>query len=162
MRSIGNLDRHTRKVVERVNERRNELGLTQESLAQSAGVSVSALRSKLLYRTGAAPDFSMLGGVSVALGWDARYLPGLWSGEYDFDTDPLQLDAAKPVAEARNNWRSPPATPGTREAALEKKVRVQGAKIRMLEGRLAEQERQVGMLTARLDELTVMPRKQAV
>jgi len=99
MRTIGNLDRHTRKVVERVNERRTELGLTQESLAQRAGVSVSALRSRLLYRTGAAPDFSMLGSVSVALEWDARYLPGLWNGEYDIDTDPCHLDAVKPVAE---------------------------------------------------------------
>lgn len=153
MRSASDLDRHTKKVAEKIQGRREELGLTQDALAHKAGVSVGALRSKLLYRTGAAPDYSMLGSVSVALGWDARYLPGLWSREYDFDTDPLELDA--PPAPERKTWRTPATTPGTREAELEKKVRVQGAKIRILETQLAE-------LSARLDALTGAPQRRAV
>jgi hypothetical protein len=138
MRSEASLDRRTKEIVKRVNERRNELGLTHEGLAAMAGLNVGALRSKLFYRTGAAPDFRMLGSVSVALGWDVHYLPGLWSGEYDFDTDPLNPVDEKPVAEPRKTWRSPDVTPSTREEALAKTVRVQGAKIRKLEGDLAE------------------------
>jgi hypothetical protein len=150
-RGNGDLDRRTEKIAELVNDRRAELGLTHESLAHSAGLKVSALRSKLFYRTGAPPDIRMLGSLSVALGWEARYLPGLWTGEFDFDADPLELDAPPPAKRAKP-WST---TPGTRDAALEKTVRVQGAKIRILEDRLAE-------VTARLDELAGVSRKHAV
>lgn len=155
MRTIGDLDRRTAEIAERVNRRRDELGLTHDSLAAKAGIKVSALRSKLLYQTGAPPDFTMLGSISVALGWDARYLPGLWSGDYEFDADPLELDAAPRTERRKQPWRTPDVTPGTREAAMEKALRVQGAKIQML-------QEQVAALTARLDELTSVPRKRAV
>jgi transcriptional regulator with XRE-family HTH domain len=145
MRSEASLDRRTKEIVKRVNERREEVGLTQEGLAAKAGLNVSALRSKLLYRTGAAPDLTMLGSISVALGWHVEYLPGLWDGDYDFDTDPFNPEEEKP--EPRKTWHSPELTPSTREAALEKTVRVQGAKIRTLEAGLAE-------LRSIVDELT--------
>jgi hypothetical protein len=153
MRSEASLDRRAKEIVKRVNERRKELGLTHEGLAAMAGVNVGALRSKLFYRTGAAPDFRMLGSVSVALGWDVHYLPGLWSGDYHIDTDPFNPVEVKPATEPRKTWH---ATPSTREAALEKTVRVQGAKIRILEAGLAE-------LRSIVDELTGnAQRKRAV
>jgi hypothetical protein len=156
MLSEASLDRRTKEIVKRVNERRNELGLTHERLAAKADVNVGALRSKLFYRTGAAPDFRMLGSVSVALGWDVKYLPGLWSGEYDFDTDPFNPEEEKPAAQPRKTWHSPEVTPSTREEALAKTVRVQGAKIRMLEAGLAE-------LRSIVDELAGgVPRRRAV
>jgi hypothetical protein len=154
MRSEASLDRRTKEIVKRVNERRKELGLTHDGLAAMAGLNVGALRSKLFYQTGAAPDFNMLGSVSVALGWDVHYLPGLWSGEYDFDTDPFNPVEEKP--EPRKTWRSPEVTPSTREAVLEKTVRVQGAKIRRLEADLAE-------LRSMVEELAGgVPRRRAV
>lgn len=156
MCSAGSLDRHTVKVVEHINRRRAELGLTHEALAQRAGISVSALRSRMLYRTGAAPDSGMLGSVSVALGWDVRYLPGLWNGEYGFDTDPFEPDAVTPETPEKPEKPKPwPVTPGTRVAALEKRVRVQGVKIRKLEAGLAA-------LSARLDEITGTPQRRAI
>lgn len=154
-RGNGDLDRRTEKIAQLVNDRRNELGLTHETLAERADIKVSALRSKLFYRTGAPPDTRMLGSLSVALGWDVRYLPGLWTGEFDFDADPLELDAEPPAAKRPKPYRTPDVTPGTREAALEKTVRVQGAQIRILQSQLAD-------VIARLDELAGMPRKQAV
>jgi hypothetical protein len=146
MRSEASLDRRTKEIVKRVNERRKELGLTHEGLAAMAGLNVGALRSKLFYRTGAAPDFRMLGSVSVALGWDVHYLPGIWSGEYDFDTDPFNPVDEKPVVEPRKTWHSPEVTPSTREEALQKTVRVQGAKIRKLEADMADLRSMVGEL----------------
>jgi transcriptional regulator with XRE-family HTH domain len=143
----GDTDRRTKDIVKRVNERRNELGLTQDHLAALAGLNVGALRSKLFYRTGAEPDLGFLGSVSVALGWHVEYLPGLWSGKYDLDTDPFDPAEEKPAVEPRKNWHSPQVTPSTREERLEKTVRVQGAQIRLLQDSVAELRSMVEELT---------------
>jgi len=126
--------------------------MTQERLAQTVGLETSALRSKLIYRTGAVPDAKMLASVSVALGFDARWLPGLFDGTYSFTDDPQDLPEPETRKVQPKKWQPPATTPETREAARDRELRVAQAKIRILESRVAELAELAG-LASRLAEL---------
>ncbi|MEU5258983.1 helix-turn-helix transcriptional regulator [Amycolatopsis sp. NPDC021455] len=141
-------DYRTGKIAKLVRGHMRSQGMSQERLARQIGVNVAALRSRLIYRTGAVPDWQMLASVSVALGFDPRWLPGLLDGTYGFDDDPHDLPDTPPQRVAHST-HGPITTPETREAARDRELRVAKVKIRQMEQRITDLE---SFVHARLGE----------
>lgn len=128
------------KIAHLIKARMEATGITRLDLAQRCGVLWSRFNTTLA-DVDVRDNRKLLRTVSRELGWNARYLPGLASGEFRLDQDPDMLPPEQVI---------PPQGPDMSDRA---RIAELGKLVRELHSRLAEADDENHELRSRLAAL---------
>jgi hypothetical protein len=123
----------------------DELGFSQEYVAKSVGMSLGTFRNTVLAFSAGEPDSTVIGGISLLLGWPFHYLGGLMDGSVDLQADPFEVEQV-PVVWKKTATERRFGEPKVRGGPLKQAVAELRAQNTALTERVAELERKISYL----------------